>query len=198
MEIGIGIIGVIAAYLLGSISSAILVCRVFKLPDPRTQGSHNPGATNVLRLGGKLPAALTLLGDVLKGVLPVLLIQLLTLNPWIIIGVLLAAVCGHLFPLFFHFKGGKGVATALGGIIALSPLLGGIFVATWGIIFFLTRYSSLAALIAITSMPIWAFFLYPTAYAIGLLILATMIIWRHRANIERLLQGKEDKVKKTV
>ncbi|HRE32641.1 MAG TPA: glycerol-3-phosphate acyltransferase, partial [Candidatus Berkiella sp.] len=113
MQFLILIVGVIGAYLLGSISSAILVSKILRLPDPRTQGSGNPGATNVLRIGGKGPAILVLLGDVAKGWLPVMLVKYFTTDPWIISGVLLAAVLGHIFPLFFQFKGGKGVATAV-------------------------------------------------------------------------------------
>lgn len=196
MENMIGAVAVVGAYLVGSISSAILICRIFKLPDPRTQGSGNPGATNVMRLGGRIPAALTLCGDVLKGWLPVFLVQFFTDNPLIVILTLLAAVCGHLFPIFFKFKGGKGVATALGGIAGLSLPLAGIFIATWCGVFAIFRISSLSALIAIASLPGWALFLHPKTYALGLLLLAIIIIWRHKSNIERLLQGKEGKASK--
>lgn len=191
-------LGVLGGYLLGSVSSAVLVCRLMRLPDPRLQGSGNPGATNVLRLGGKFPAALTLLGDVAKGWLPVFLanmalLKLNTPNPWIVSAVLLAAVCGHLYPIFFQFKGGKGVATALGGLFGISPYLGGIFVFMWLGIFSLCRYSSLSALIAIVSIPFWAWGIIDERYCPGLILLALIILWRHRENISRLISGKETK-----
>lgn len=181
------------SYLLGSVSSAIVICKLFRLPDPRMQGSGNPGATNVLRLGGRLPAALTLFGDVAKGWVPVMLVKLVTTDPWIISAVLLAAVLGHLYPLFFQFKGGKGVATALGGILGLSPTLGAIFIFTWLGIFSLTRISSLSALIAIVSLPFFSWKLLDQRYALMLFVLAFIIVWRHRSNIGRLLSGKEEK-----
>lgn len=195
MDFLIACIALPLAYCLGSLSSAILVCRLFALPDPRVAGSKNPGATNVLRLGGRLPAFLTLLGDILKGFLPVLLIKLLTVNPFIISGVLLAAILGHLYPVFFQFKGGKGVATAIGALLALSPLLGAFFVITWLIVFALTRYSSLSAMLATLCMPFLAWFL-DKRYSPVLLLLAVIILWRHRENISRLLKGQEDKVGK--
>lgn len=198
IEIAILLGGVFGAYLVGSISSAILVCRLLGLPDPRTHGSHNPGTTNVLRLGGRFPAILTLLGDALKGWLPVFLVNTALLhfkipNPWILSAVLLAAVCGHLYPIFFQFKGGKGVATALGALLGLSLTLGGIFIFTWIGIFALSRYSSLSALIAIFSMPFWAWGIIDKRYALGLSILVVLIFWRHRENIARLFTGKESK-----
>jgi acyl phosphate:glycerol-3-phosphate acyltransferase len=193
IEFSIGAAGVIGAYLLGSISSAILVCSLLRLPDPRTEGSGNPGATNVLRIGGKLAAALTLIGDVAKGYVPVALVKLATTNPWIITLTLLAAVIGHVFPLFFKFKGGKGVATALGGLLGISPALGGIFIFSWLAIFVLTRYSSLAALIAISSIPFWAFGFLDQRYYTGRAVLAVIILWRHQDNIKRLLTGREEK-----
>lgn len=187
------LLGVIGAYLLGSISSAILVCKLLRLPDPRLQGSGNPGATNVLRIGGKFAAFLTLMGDVAKGWLPVFVVKMFSADPAIAMAVLLAAVCGHIFPVFFQFKGGKGVATALGGLFALSLTLGGIFIFTWIGIFALCRYSSLAALIAIVSMPFVGWAIYDWRYALGLGLLAAVICWRHRENIQRLLAGKESK-----
>jgi glycerol-3-phosphate acyltransferase PlsY len=193
IEVAVLIAGVVGGYLLGSISSAILICKLFRLPDPRLEGSKNPGATNVLRLGGKIPAALTLLCDIAKGAVPVLLIKLVTQNPWIISAVLLAAIVGHLYPLFFQFKGGKGVATALGGLLALSPSLGGIFIFIWIGVFALCRYSSLSALIAIVSMPFWAWGFLDKRYAPALAILAMIILIKHRENIQRLVTGKETK-----
>jgi glycerol-3-phosphate acyltransferase PlsY len=193
MEWLILVVGVLGGYCLGSISSAVVVCKLMRLPDPRLEGSKNPGATNVLRIGGKLPAALTLIGDVLKGFLPVLLVKLVTTNPMIISMVFLAAVCGHLYPIFFGFKGGKGVATALGALMALSPTLGGIFIFTWIGVFALFRYSSLAALVALVSMPFWAYALMDVRYAIMLALLTVVISWRHRENISRLMKGQETK-----
>lgn len=187
------VVGVVGGYLLGSISSAILVCKVMGLPDPRIQGSKNPGATNVLRIGGRFPAALTLLGDVLKGVIPVLLLKWFNANPTIISLSILATVSGHIYPVFFAFKGGKGVATALGCFLALSPTLGGIFIFTWLGVFVLTQYSSLAALVALISMPFWAWGFLDKRYAIMLALLAGVIAWRHRDNISRLTKGQESK-----
>ncbi|MBS0287134.1 MAG: glycerol-3-phosphate 1-O-acyltransferase PlsY [Proteobacteria bacterium] len=186
-------IGVVSAYLIGSISSAILICRLFSLPDPRLEGSKNPGTTNVLRIGGKLPAALTLLCDVAKGVIPVLGVKFFSDNPWIIGAVMLAAVFGHLFPLFFAFKGGKGVATTIGALFALSPYLGGIFIFTWLGIFALSRYSSLSALIATISMPAFAYGFLDERYMPALMLLALVIVIKHKDNVVRLLTGKETK-----
>jgi glycerol-3-phosphate acyltransferase PlsY len=193
MQFIILILGVIGAYLIGSISSAILICKVMRLPDPRTQGSGNPGATNVLRLGGKIAAAFVLLSDIAKGWLPVFAVKFFTNNPWIISAVLLAAVLGHIYPIFFQFKGGKGVATAVGGLFGLSLTLGSIFIFTWLGIFILTRYSSLSALIAISAVPFFAWGFLDQRYVVVLAILALMTIWRHRSNIERLMSGKEGK-----
>lgn len=187
------IAGLIGAYLIGSISSAILVCQAMGLPDPRTEGSGNPGATNVLRFGGKTAAALTLIGDVLKGVLPVLVIRAFTSDYYIISAVYLAAILGHAYPVFFNFKGGKGVATAIGGLAALSPLLCGIYLLTWVAVFALTRLSSLSALMATGTMPVWAWF-YVDRRAFGaLLIVAAFVFWRHRSNIQSLIAGTEIK-----
>jgi glycerol-3-phosphate acyltransferase PlsY len=193
MDFLIALFALPLAYCLGSLSSAILVCRLFSLPDPRVAGSKNPGATNVLRLGGRLPAFLTLLGDILKGFLPVLLVKLVTSNPYIISAVLLAAILGHLYPVFFQFKGGKGVATAIGALLALSPVLGILFVCIWLIVFALTRYSSLSAMLATVCMPLCAWFV-DKRYIPVLLLLAIIILWRHRENIARLVKGQEDKV----
>lgn len=193
MNVVLALIGVIGAYLLGSLSSAILICKAMGLPDPRTQGSGNPGATNVLRIGGKIPAALTLLGDILKGFLPVLIIRLFTNDFYIISAVLLAAIIGHVFPVFFKFKGGKGVATTIGGLAALSPLLCAIFLITWGVVFLPTRLSSLSALTATATMPIWAWFFVDKRAFPALVILAVFIFWCHRSNIRFLIAGKEDK-----
>lgn len=190
---GIAVLGVVGAYLVGSISSAIVVCKIMRLPDPRTVGSGNPGATNVLRIGGKVPAALTLIGDILKGFLAVLVARLLTQNEYIISAVLLAVILGHIYPVFFKFKGGKGVATIIGGLGAFSPLLCGIYLLTWLAIFVPTRLSSLSALIATVTMPLWAWFLADRRAFPVLLFLAVFIVWRHRSNIRALCRGTEDK-----
>jgi len=183
------------SYLIGSLSCAIIVCKVLGKGDPRTQGSKNPGATNVMRIAGKIPAAIVLIGDALKGWLPVFVIQFIDPDPIVVSAVFFAAVVGHLFPIYFRFKGGKGVATYLGGVLAISPLLGGIFIATWLGIFAISRISSLSAIIAMISMPIWAWYGLDKPYAIILGILALLIIIRHRENVMRLLQGKESKFK---
>ncbi len=185
--------GVIGAYLLGSISSAVLICKLFGLPDPRSAGSNNPGATNVLRLGGKLPAILTLMCDVAKGVIPVLAIKYFTANPWIISCTMLAAILGHLYPIFFGFKGGKGVATLIGAIAALSFYLGGIFIFVWIGVFSLTRLSSFSALVATISMPGFAYGFMDKRYMPALVLLAFIVVVKHRENIKRLLSGQETK-----
>ncbi len=189
---------VIAAYLVGSLSAAILVCKLMGLPDPRTEGSKNPGATNVLRLGGKRAALLTLLGDMLKGLLPVALaVQLDSSEPTIGL-TLLAAFLGHLYPLFFGFQGGKGVATALGGLIGLHWSIGLATIATWLLVAALFRYSSLAALSAILLAPLYVWSLFPlaepTTLTTAMALITVMLYWRHRSNIENLLAGREDKI----
>lgn len=184
-----------AAYLLGSISSAILVCRLFGLQDPRTQGSKNPGATNVLRIGGKLPAIITLLGDFLKGYLPVLLGVLLDVSPLVLAAAMLAAFLGHLYPLYFGFVGGKGVATGFGVLLGLSPLVGGLTIAVWLLMALLFRYSSLAALTAVLLAPAFVWLASRDPVLVGAVGLMTLIqFWKHRANIENLLAGRESRI----
>lgn len=186
------------AYLLGSISSAILICRLYRLPDPRSSGSQNPGATNVMRLGGKKPAAMTLVGDLLKGLIPVLIARLLKMDDLTIALTALAAFLGHLFPLYFQFKGGKGVATAFGVIIALSPLLAVAVFATWIGVFLLTRVSSLSALTATILAPLYLLIpplSLPKYSAIALLIMIGLLLYRHRSNIQRLIRGEESAFK---
>ena len=187
----------IAGYLLGSVSSAVVVSRLMNLPDPRSEGSGNPGATNVLRLGNKVGAGLTLSGDILKGVLPVLAARWLSDDS---LSVALAgpgAFFGHLFPLFFGFKGGKGVATALGVFATISlPVAGGLAL-TWLVVALVFRYSSMAALMSAASAPLWTWWLLATPVYTGLaILLALMLILRHRANIGRLLAGTESKIGK--
>ena len=185
------------AYLMGSLSTAVIVSRLSGLPDPREQGSKNPGATNVLRLGGKKAAALTLAGDALKGLLPVLLGRYLGAAPDLLAAIGLAAFLGHLYPVFFGFKGGKGVATALGVLTGFSGLVGLSVLATWILMAWLFRFSSLAALTAATLAPVYVWFLLQSPVLAGAaLTLALLLISRHRANIERLLRGEESRIGK--
>ena len=191
----------VAAYLLGSVSFAILVARVYGLPDPRSHGSGNPGATNMLRTGRKSAAALTLLGDALKGYVAVWLAQWATAHwelpaftPYL---AALAAFLGHLFPIFFGFKGGKGVATALGVLLALDARLGGLTLMTWAIVFAITRISSLSALVAAALAPAYGWLLLGAGPETALLaLLCALVLARHHANIRKLLSGEEAAFKK--
>ena len=185
----------IAGYLLGSVSSAVVVSRAMNLPDPRNEGSGNPGATNVLRLGNNVGAGLTLAGDILKGVIPVMVARLLSEDPLTAALAGVAAFGGHLFPLFFGFKGGKGVATALGVFAAVSlPVAGGLAL-TWIVTALVFRYSSLAALISAASAPIWTWWLLADPVYTGLaIVLGLILILRHWGNIQRLLSGTESKI----
>lgn len=185
----------LAAYGVGSLSAAILLARVMGLKDPREVGSGNPGATNILRYGGKRLAVLTLLGDMLKGVIPILLVRSITDQPLILALTALAAFLGHLYPVFFRFKGGKGVATALGVFVALSPWLGLVLLLTWVVIAVVFRYSSLAALVTAALAPFYAIWLLPQwPFIVVSLIIAGLLFWRHRGNIQRLLSGAESKI----
>lgn len=199
------IILTLGAYLLGSLSSAIVICKMFGLPDPRSTGSNNPGATNVLRIAGKSKAAMVLLFDLFKGLLPVLLVKYSSIFfPSVkdisthLMGIVgLAAVVGHVFPVFYQFKGGKGVATALGVYWGLSLWVGLGCTLAWLVIFKLFRYSSLASLVMVSIASILTALLIPTYYAlIPALSMAALIIFKHSANIQRLFQGKEPKFKK--
>jgi glycerol-3-phosphate acyltransferase PlsY len=195
MPIIISLFAILSAYLLGSLSSALIVCRVLQLPDPRTQGSGNPGATNVLRIGGKVPALLTLLGDSLKGVIAVLLARALGLSALSTDYVILAVFLGHLFPLFFQFHGGKGVATLLGALLALSPVAGIGWIIIWGLIAGLSRYVSLASLIATLCSPILLWFTTQhLAHVITFALLAILLLYRHRRNLQQLWLGTEHKL----
>jgi acyl phosphate:glycerol-3-phosphate acyltransferase len=186
---------IILAYLLGSISSAVVVCKMMQLEDPRTQGSNNPGATNVLRLYGGKAAIPTLAGDVLKGVIPVVIGKLLNAPDMILAGIGLAAFTGHLFPIFFNFKGGKGVATLVGVLFGTSWILGLAFMGTWLIIAAIFRYSSLAGLTAATTAPIYTAFVLDSPWFIASnLLMAILLFWRHTSNIKNLISGKEDKI----
>lgn len=185
----------VAAYLLGSISSAILICKALGEPDPRNSGSGNPGATNVLRQSGKKAAFLTLLGDAAKGFIPVSVGMVMQLSPLLIAMLATGAFVGHLYPIFFQFKGGKGVATLIGILFGLSWLQGMGFATTWLAIAGITRYSSLAALIAAATSPLVAFFLGLHKIIIFSLIgMVALLLWRHRGNIKNLLRGEESKI----
>jgi len=194
MEVKILLITI--AYLLGSFSSAIVVCRLMGLADPRTQGSGNPGATNVLRHGSKKAAVITLLLDVFKGIVAVLLARLLTTDEITLAAVTLAVFLGHLYPIFFHFKGGKGVATAFGALTALFWQVGLTALIIWLAMAFIFRYSSLSALTAALITPIAMFWFSQgiLAYTLVSILIASFLLWRHRSNIRNLLNGKEDKI----
>lgn len=187
------IIWIVAAYLLGSISFGILVSKAFGLPDPRTVGSGNPGATNVLRSGKKMAAVLTLLGDALKGWIAVWLALQSDMLMWVVATVGVAVFMGHLYPIFYKFKGGKGVATALGVMLAISPWLGLAALLTWVVVFAISRYSSLGAIVAAALAPFYAWFLLSAYkdYIITVLIMSVFLIWRHKTNIQKLLAGTE-------
>ncbi len=182
------------AYVIGSLSSAVIVCRLAGLPDPRTAGSKNPGTTNVLRLGSKKAAIATLVGDVLKGVIPVLIGVYTNPMAWFVGPVMVCAFLGHLYPIFFGFKGGKGVATAVGTLFALLFPLGLLTLVTWGIVVYCFRISSLGALVAALLAPIYTVGLLNIHYAIPVFIMSVFLVWRHRANVQRLLQGTESKI----
>lgn len=190
---------VLGAYLLGSVSFAIVVSRLMRLPDPRTFGSKNPGATNVLRTGRKLAAVLTLAGDAGKGWLAVWLADRYLGYPGVtgievpLAG--LAAFLGHLFPVFHRFQGGKGVATAAGVLLGFNPWLGLATVATWGMIAVFFRLSSLAALVSALFAPVYAWWLFGLRPVFPVVIaLSVLLIWRHKENIARLLAGKEGRI----
>lgn len=191
------------AYLIGSISFAVVVSKCMRLPDPHSYGSGNPGATNVLRTGNKLAAVLTLIGDALKGYIAVLLARILlgdesltsTLNSWLLCGVVIAVFLGHLFPIFHGFKGGKGVATACGILFGINWILGIATLVTWIIVALFMRYSSLAALAAAIFGPIYFVFLFGfRPMGVALLVVCLLLIWRHRSNIHNLINGKESRI----
>lgn len=190
---------VIAAYLLGSVSFAVLMSKAFGLADPRTYGSNNPGATNVLRSGKKAAAALTLLGDAAKGWLAVWLAMRFAPHGedflMLVASVALAVFFGHVFPVFLKFKGGKGVATALGVFLALNPWLGLAAMGTWLIMALLFRLSSLSALTAAAAAPVYAALLgEPREIVAAVLAMALLLVWRHKSNIRNLLAGKESRI----
>jgi acyl phosphate:glycerol-3-phosphate acyltransferase len=187
------------AYVIGSLSFAVIISRVMGLSDPRSYGSGNPGATNVLRSGNKLAALLTLVFDALKGYLPVLAAAWFAPRfGWgeFTVGLVgLAAFIGHLWPVFFRFKGGKGVATAAGVLIALQPLLGAATLLTWVIVAAITRYSSLAALVAAAFAPFFLLLNWgASALVLPVAVMSLLLVWRHEANIRKLLAGTESKI----
>lgn len=189
---------IVLAYLLGSVATAIVTCKLMGLPDPRTVGSNNPGATNVLRYGGKKAAAITLLGDALKGLVPVLLAKyVFGINDYtwlILIGI--AAFLGHLYPIFYGFKGGKGVATAIGVFLGVHFWAGLAFIVTWLVMAKGFKISSLAALIATALSPFYFWVLSDghLGLTLGVTVIALLIFWRHQSNIRNLLSGTEDKI----
>ncbi|CAN8138897.1 putative glycerol-3-phosphate acyltransferase [uncultured Thiomicrorhabdus sp.] len=190
-------IAVLLAYLLGSISTAIIVCRLMGLGDPREGGSGNPGATNVKRLYGNKAAANTLFGDLLKGVIPVLLAYQYGLSNAEVFIIGFAAFIGHLYPVFFGFRGGKGVATMLGMMLALSLPIGLAIVATWLFVAKVLKISSLSALVASFLAPVYIYFVSgEPSWIYGSIVLTLILFWRHRSNIQRLLNGEESLIKK--
>ena len=198
------IVATVVAYLIGSLSFAVIVSSVMGLNDPRTYGSGNPGATNVLRSGSKAAAALTLLLDAVKGLVPVLLVKYLGpdygLQEGALALVAMAAFLGHLFPVFFKFKGGKGVATALGVLLGISGWLGLLVLLTWLTVAFTTRYSSLSALLAAVLAPVYYLLLgdslwtYHKWVMVAVVAMSALLLWRHADNISRLLKGQESKI----
>ena len=192
MEIALALI---AAYLLGSVPFAVVASRLFGLADPRSYGSGNPGATNVLRSGNKKAALVTLIGDALKGWVAVYVAQRYGFSDSVVGLVALAVFFGHLFPVFLKFKGGKGVATAIGVLLALDPLLGLATIATWLLVAYVSRYSSLAAILAAALAPVYSLLMHggsPQVIIIG--ILAMALIGKHWQNLQRLLAGQESKI----
>lgn len=189
------LIAMLAAYLIGSLSCAIIISKFLKLPDPREAGSGNAGATNILRLIGKKQAIIVLLGDTLKGFIAVAIGHLFSVTGFALGLVAVCAVLGHMFPLYFKFKGGKGVATAFGIIIGLSPLLALISVLAWILIAFIFRYASLASISALIICVISSLLLSLQGLSLPLILIAALIIWGHRENIQRLRNNAENKIK---
>ena len=195
---------VLAAYLIGSLSFAVIVSRLMGLNDPRSYGSKNPGATNVLRSGNKLAAVLTLLLDAIKGWLPVAAVvwqgDALGLGSGAVAAVGLAAFAGHLYPVFFRFAGGKGVATAAGVLLGVHPVLGLAVLATWLLVAYFTRYSSLSALVSAVAAPLIYLALDRAVWYVDgritlmLVLMGALLIWRHKGNIDKLVRGQESKI----
>jgi len=203
MDLNIDLLLIPIAYLIGSISFAVVVSKFMRLPDPHSYGSGNPGATNVLRTGNRTAAVLTLAGDALKGYLAVMLARVIlgdesltsTLSSWILCGVVIAVFLGHVFPIFHGFKGGKGVATACGILFGINWILGLATLGTWIIVATFMRYSSLAALAAAIFGPIYFVFLFGfQPMGIALTIVCALLVWRHRSNICNLMHGNESRI----
>ena len=191
--IALSLLMVCVAYLVGSVSSAVLISRLFRLPDPRKNGSGNPGATNVLRIGGRFPAVLVLLSDILKGTIPVYSAYFMGIPP-VALGLIAIAAClGHIYPLYFQFNGGTGVATAFGAMLPIGPSLAGLLIASWAVVVFIWGYSSLGALVSVMLAPVFTWFIKPQ-YTLPVAMLSILIIFRHRDNIKRLWAGEESKV----
>jgi glycerol-3-phosphate acyltransferase PlsY len=189
----LSILLLIIGYLFGSVNSAILVCKITGRKDPRGEGSCNPGASNVLRVAGKACAIATVIGDVLKGMIAIWIAMALGASDFILALVALTAVLGHMYPLFFKFQGGKGVATAIGCYFALSIPLGGIALVIWIVLAAVFRYASVASLVACVAAAVLSIYIQPADF-IGLAIIALFVIWRHRGNIDRLRKGTESKL----
>ena len=183
----------IFAYLVGSISSAILICKLLKQPDPRTVGSKNPGATNILRMSNKPTAIAVLFFDIVKGTTPVWIAFFLGIEPILLGFIGIAACLGHMYPIFFNFRGGKAVATAFGVLLPIGLGLGGLLIATWLIVAKTTKYSSLAAIVTVSLAPLYTWLIKP-AYVYPVLMLSALIIFRHKDNIIRLIKGTESKI----
>ncbi len=181
------------AYLCGSMASAVVICQLFKLPDPRTSGSGNPGATNVLRIGGRFPALLVLFMDILKGTIPVYSAYFMGIPPVWLGFIAIAACLGHIFPLYFGFKGGKAVATAFGAMLPIGLDLAGLLILSWLITVFISGYSSLGALVAVSLAPLFTWFIKPL-YTLPVAMLSILIIIRHKDNIRRLWRKEESRV----
>ena len=180
----------LAAYLLGSISTAIITCKIMGLEDPRGVGSNNPGATNVLRTGGKKAAIITLLGDMLKGLLPVLVVQQFSADMTALAITGISAFLGHLYPLYYRFKGGKGVATFYGVLLGTNWMIGLSALAVWGLVMLLFRISGLSALASATSSPFIVWYLDGSKVLIAAVsFMAILLIWRHRSNIKQMIQS---------
>jgi glycerol-3-phosphate acyltransferase PlsY len=199
MDVAYSLAAIVMAYLIGSLSFAVIVSRAMGLSDPRSYGSKNPGATNVLRSGNKAAAILTLLLDALKGYVPVLAAQLLAprfgFGEFTIGLVGLAAFLGHLWPVFFKFEGGKGVATAAGALLAINPLLGAATLGTWLLVAAAFRYSSLASLVSAGLAPFYQLLIWGgSPLVLTIAVMSLLLIWRHTANIQKLLAGKESKL----
>ena len=185
---------IFGTYLLGSVSSAIIFCQLAGLPDPRENGSRNPGTTNVLRIGGRLSALGVLLFDVLKGMLPIALALRFGLEPSEIGFIALAACLGHVFPIFCRFRGGKGVATALGTLIPFGMEISGLSLATWLITFLVFRYSSLSAVITALILPAFVWW-YKPEFTFPVALVCCLLVYRHHDNIQRLWRGQEDRIR---